>query len=119
MKIEELLPLLLPEGMLNYFEITKVEQLDDSFILNLSEVNTKPELYMYDNLHSKGFYDPITIQDFPLRGKPCYLKVKRRRWLNIDTGTIVMRDWDMVARGSRMTVEFATFLKELNRYHTS
>lgn len=119
MNIEELLPLLLPEGMLDYFEITKVDQAQDSYILTLTEINIKPDKYQDDNLHSKGFYDPITIQDFPLRGKPCYLKVRRRRWLNIDTGGIVMRDWNMVAKGSRMTVEFAAFLKELNRYHTS
>jgi len=55
----------------------------------------------------------VTIQDFPLRGKACFLKVKRRRWLNEDTGEIVMRDWDIVAKGTRMTRDFAIFLKGL------
>jgi len=109
--------LMLPEGMLDYFEITKAEKSTDAYILHLSELNTVPEDYKNNKLVSKGFYEPITIQGFPLRGKACYLTVKRRRWLNEDTGTIVMRDWSMVAKGTRMTVEFATFLKELDRYH--
>jgi len=109
---------MLPEGMLNYFEITNAEKRADAFILHLSERNIVPDNYKNNKLVSKGFYEPITIQDFPLRGKACYLIVKRRRWLNEDTGITVMRDWKMVAKGTRMTVEFATFLKELNRYHT-
>ena len=27
-----------------------------------------------------GFTDEKVIQDFPLRGKPVYLHVRRRRW---------------------------------------
>jgi len=119
MKEQELLGMILPAGMLDYFEITKAEKSTDSYILHLSEKNLVPEGYKENKLLSKGFYEPITIQDFPLRGKACYLKVKRRRWLNLDTGIIVNRDWEMVAKGTRMTVEFATFLKELNRHYSS
>ncbi|MGL6014937.1 MAG: ISAon1 family transposase N-terminal region protein [Selenomonadaceae bacterium] len=41
-------------------------------------------MVQHDKLLSKGFYEPVTIQDFPLRGKACYLKVKRRRWQKRD-----------------------------------
>ena len=64
---------------------------------------------------SKGFLDEITIQDFPLRGKFVYLHIKRRRWTNKTTGEIIKRDWALVAKGTRMTQEFAAFLKEINR----
>ena len=117
MKEHELMSLLLPEGMLDYFEITQIEKQSESYTIHLSELNIIPELYKNDKMHSKGFYEPVTIQDFPLRGKACYLKVKRRRWQNEETGMIVVRDWNMVAEGTRMTVEFASFLKALNRYH--
>ena len=117
MKENEFLSLLLPEGMMEYFEITDVDKHPDSCTIHLSERNIIPELYKHDKLLSKGFYEPVTIQDFPLRGKACYLKVKRRRWQNETTGVIVMRDWDIVAKGTRMTGEFASFLKALDRYH--
>ena len=117
MKEKEFLSLLLPDGMMEYFEITEVEKHPDSYTIHLSERNIIPELYKHDKLLSKGFYEPVTIQDFPLRGKACYLKVKRRRWQNETTGVIVMRDWDIVAKGTRMTGEFASFLKALDRYH--
>ncbi|MGL5262175.1 MAG: ISAon1 family transposase N-terminal region protein, partial [Bacteroides sp.] len=41
---------------------------------------------------------------------------KRRRWLNKSTGQLVQRDWSLVAKGTRLTAEFASFLKEINRY---
>jgi hypothetical protein len=117
MNDKELIELILPEGILDYFDYTKVEKKEVSYTIHLSEKNIPPEKYKDNKLESKGFYDPVTIQDFPLRGKACYLVVKRRRWLNRDTGDIVMRDWDIVANGTRMTQEFAAFLKELYRYH--
>lgn len=118
MNEQELIGLMLPEGILEYFTITNAVKEPESYTICLEEKNIVPEQYKSNKLQSKGFYEPITIQDFPLRGKACYLKVKRRRWLNLDTGVVVFRNWDMVANGTRMTVEFATFLKELNRYHT-
>ncbi|WP_444544489.1 ISAon1 family transposase N-terminal region protein [Salinimicrobium marinum] len=56
------------------------------------------------------------MQDFPLRGNTVYLHVKRRRWIDKDTGQVVQRDWNLVAQGTRMTNEFAAFLKEISRY---
>ena len=116
MNQEELINLLLPEGISDYFCITKIEKGDVSCKIHLDEINAPPSGYNRHKLHSKGFYEPITIQDFPLRGKPCYLKVRRRRWRVGETGDIVSRDWDIVAKGTRMTKEFASFLKEINRY---
>ncbi|MEC4115325.1 transposase, partial [Myroides pelagicus] len=42
--------------------------------------------------------------------------VKRRRWLDKTTRELVQRDWNLVAKGTRLTNEFASFLKEINRY---
>ena len=68
---------------------------------------------------SKGFLDEITIQNFPLRGKFVYLHIKRRRWRNKTNGEIVIVPIaigrQLVAKGTRMTQEFAAFLKEINR----
>lgn len=115
MKDFELLKILLPADLLFYFELTDIESTDASTTLFIAEKNIRPEQYKLDKLLSKGFYEPVTIQDFPLRGKPCFLKVKRRRWLNEDTGAIVCRDWNTVAKGTRLTSDFAIFLKGINR----
>ncbi|WP_439951256.1 ISAon1 family transposase N-terminal region protein [Formosa haliotis] len=53
------------------------------------------------------------MQDFPIRGKNVFLHITRRRWINQDTNKVVTRDWKLVAKGTRMTSEFAAFLKEL------
>ena len=111
----DLLQIFLPEELSIFFEITKVNKTDSSYTIYVSEKNEVPEQYKTNKLLSKGFYEEITIQDFPLRGKPCFLKVKRRRWLNKDTGNIVSRDWNLVAKGTRLTGDFATFLKGINR----
>jgi len=114
MNTSDLVGFLLPEGMLDYFEVTNADKQADKYTFYLEEKNLIPAQYKEERLHSKGFLDPITIQDFPLRGKACFLKIKRRRWTNLDTGLIVSRDWDIVAKGARITSEFATFLKAIN-----
>jgi transposase len=108
--------LLVPEELLEYFTLEKGMRESDSYHLYLSEKNIPPEQYEDKKLLSKGFFEPITVQDFPLRGKPCFLHVKRRRWTVEDTGQVVYRNWDIVAQGTRMTQEFASFLKGINRY---
>jgi hypothetical protein len=113
---EQLASLVLPEGLLAYFTIHRIERIADAYHIYLEEINQKPIEYGSDNLASKGFYEEINIQDFPIRGNKVYLHIRRRRWVNQTTGDIVNRDWDLVAKGTRMTQEFASFLKELARY---
>lgn len=115
MEQKEILSLLLPNGLLEYFDVVQLGKSSEFYTIYLEEKNIVPVQYKDNKLISKGFYEPITIQDFPLRGKACYLMVKRRRWTNLDTGDIVVRDWEIVAKGTRMTAEFAAFLKAINR----
>ena len=104
--------LLLPEGVLDYFEVKSVNQPEDGYKIELEERPLKPDEFVDERLRltSKGFVDAVTLSDFPIRGKAYFLKVKRRRWLNELTNQVVSRDWDLVANGTRMTKEFATFL---------
>lgn len=80
------------------------------------ELNKPPIEHASKALVSKGFQDEITVQDFPLRGKRVFLHIKRRRWTEKQTLAVVQRDWNLVAKGSRMTEEFAAFLKEISRF---
>lgn len=116
---QSLIELFLPEGILEYFQVTSVAKKEESFQISLEEKNIIPEEYSGQKLLSKGFYDVITVQDFPVRGKACYLKVKRRRWTVEDSGQVISRDWSLVAKGTRLTEEFASFLKAVHRYHAS
>jgi len=110
------LDLILPQGILDYFLLTDFTSSTCEISLYLEEKNVIPEEYRSDKLISKGFFDEITVQDFPLRGKAVYLHIRRRRWLNPTTGAVVFRDWKMVAQGTRMTTEFASFLKAISGY---
>ena len=109
--------LVLPQGILDYFIITKVVQQQESIHIYLEELNNKPEEYSTIALSSKGFFEEIKVQDFPIRGKEVFLLIKRRRWVDKE-GKIVYRNWELVAQGTRMTKEFAAFLKVIHRYQT-
>ena len=111
MEEKDYISLLLPEGLLEYFEVKNIKKESRHYIFYLEEKNIAPLQQNQDKLISKGFYDEVTIQDFPLRGKACYLKIKRRRWFSESSAEYVSRDWSMVAKGTRLTGEFAAFLK--------
>ena len=110
--------LLLPADISEFFLIMDVIQSKESITIYLEENDTHPIEYKDDKLVSKGFFESITVQDFPLRGKSVFLNIRRRRWTNETTGDIVWRDWEVVAKGTRMTNEFAAFLKAISRYET-
>jgi hypothetical protein len=106
----------LPKGILDYFTITKIDQTEDYLSIYLEENDVIPQEYINNKLSSKGFYEESRIQDFPIRGKAVYLYVRRRRWLNESIGEYICRDWTLVAKGTRMTQEFASFLKVISRF---
>ncbi|WP_366184737.1 transposase [Flavobacterium ovatum] len=109
----ELLKLILPELIVEHFDLvsTKIEQ--EKMHLFFEEKNTPPKEFNNRQLVSKGFLNEITIQDFPLRGKLVYLYIKRRRWTDKESQAIIQRDWNIIAQGTRVTQEFADFLKEI------
>ncbi len=111
METKELLAYFLPDGILEYFELKDVKSSNKRLTFILEEKPLPIAEQSEKRLHSKGFYAPVQIQDFPIRKKACYLEVKRRRWINIDTKELYSRDWDLVAKGTRKTSEFALFLK--------
>lgn len=112
----DLLKLVLPELLITHFDLANNSTKDKVLHLYFEEKIDSPEEFSSRMVISHGFHKEITIQDFPLRGKTVYLHIKRRRWLDKITKEVVQRDWDLVAQGTRMTVEFAAFLKVLNSY---
>lgn len=112
----ELLKLFLPEILVEHFNLISSISEGETLHLYFEEQNKSPVEHASKLLISKGFHDEITVQDFPLRGKKVFLHIKRRRWTEKQTNLIVQRDWNLVSKGSRMTEEFAAFLKEISRF---
>ena len=110
---KDVLALFLPAGILDYFEITEASNMGSYYLIGLIEKDIIPEESQDLPLVSKGFHKPIVITDFPARDRTVYLRVTRRRWKDKETGKSYSRNWDMVARGTRITAEFGSFLKEL------
>ena len=111
-----LIELILPEFIIEHYLLTHVEKLDDRYHVYLEEKNYPEGDPRKADLLSKGYFPTITLQDFPIRGHNVFLHIKRRRWLNIKTGKVEYRAWNEVADGTRMTSEFAAFLKDISRY---
>ena len=112
----------LPEGLLLHFAIIELLVLGDVsskkmfFEIHLEEHNEILGSYDKTQYELKGFTE-ITIQDFPIRGKAVYLKIKRRRWRHKDRpNEIIRNDFSFVAEGSGFTKELSDFLKGTGRY---
>lgn len=106
--------LVLPSGLLDYFEVVQVEELADTILLHIDEKLLSEEENVENRYFSKGFYPPTDINDFPIRDKRLLLRLRRRRWQDKTTGEPFMRDLSLVASGTHLTCEFAAFLKELS-----
>ncbi len=125
---KEILSYFLPMGLLEYFAITKVEELEEAgtkekkLQIELEEKNTVPSGYDSSQYESKGFYPVKLIQDFPIRGKAVYLSIKQRRWRHkTNKNEVIHNDYTLIAEGSRITQELSDFLKgtgrDPGRYH--
>ena len=113
----------LPADLLAHFAIVDLKELGNVlskemfYEIYLEENNIIPPDYVSSDYESKGFYTEVTIQDFPIRGKAVYLKIKRRRWRHKNNPKDIIRnDYSFVAEGSKLTKELADFLKETGRY---
>lgn len=117
----DIIPFVLPSELLNYFEVVSIHELcsletKTVFLsLELEEKNQLPMGYDSSNYESKGFLSSKTVQDFPLRGKAVYLRIKRRRWRNKQTKEEIKSDYSFIAEGSKLTVELSDFLKGTGR----
>ena len=107
----EMLSLFLPVGMLDYFDLVNHVSQETCFILFLEEKPSIPQEYSHLHLHSKGFFPEIEVQDFPIRGKAVYLRVKRRRWENPEIPQIVTltRKQDNISDSSKLCSECFNF----------
>jgi hypothetical protein len=113
-ELKSFMHLLLPEFLIEHFIIVKVDTISERVDIYLEEKSIAPAEYAKEDLICHGFHKQSVIRDFPIRGKQVYLYVKRRRWLNKNTNEILSRNWEVTAKGTRMTEDFAAFLKGID-----
>ena len=118
----KLLSLFFPAELVDYFTITRFQTLcsletkTEYCLIELEEKNQLPEGYFATEYESKGFMESKLIQDFPLRGKAVFLKLKIRRWRHKQTGAIIKCDFSFITDGSKLTQELSDFLKGASGY---
>ncbi len=62
------------KGTLDYFDLVDVKESMNEVIIYLEEKNQLPEKYAGQETESKGFYEPVVVQDCPLRGKKVFFE---------------------------------------------
>lgn len=121
---EGLVSYFLPEGVLEYFEVSDFAEVptSDKNVLYMTELhiylderdNRTPEMA---GSVSDGFGEESSLVDFPVRDKKAVLHIRRRRWTMPD-GTTTHVDLDKKIQlrhpGTRYSKDFALFLKKAN-----
>lgn len=113
-----------PSELMEYFKISKfqtlcfIETRSEYWEIEFEEINELPKGYSSIEYESKGFLESKLIQDFPLRGRAVFLRVKKRRWRHKQSGDIIKRDFSFIADGSKFTQELSDFLKDASGYAT-
>ena len=125
--LQELASLMLPPTILDYFDVVHVEERAigekerkglerGEVIIHLEEHNEFRNPEEGHTYRPNGFYEVSRINDFPLRDRRVVLLLRRRRWVDEQTGKSVGNKYNIVTEGTRHTLEFADFLKETFGY---
>lgn len=112
-QLQTLARFILPEDILDNFDIVNIEQLGEELHIHLDEQLILPTGYSTETVSSNGFSPESQIHDFPIRDRKVELYVRRRRWRDNDTGESISRELTLTSKGTRYTKSFASFLKEV------
>ena len=114
MKSDKLLRAILPDVLIDNFDVVNFVKTDIRFDIWLDE----KKVQMRDDkknisIISHGFGEYRTIRDFPIRGRSTFLHVRKRKWLDKDSGEIFSYEWELSEHDeTRLNAEFVAFLKE-------
>lgn len=119
MELTKLLRAILPDVLIDNFDIVNFDKSELRFDIYLDEKKVQMrEDKKYGNVISHGFGDYHIIQDYSIRGRATYLHVRKCKWLDKDTGEIFSFDWDLSELDkTRLNSEFVSFFKEGDLVH--
>ena len=114
MKPDQLLRAILPEVLIDNFDIDRFEKSDTRFDIWLDEKKKlSDEDYRNPNIVARGYTDYVTVQDYPMRGRPVYLHMRKNKWWDKKTNEIFSYNLELPnEEGTRLNAEFVAFLKE-------
>jgi hypothetical protein len=102
-----LLDRILPQNARQWFVVQEVVEEGGILHIFLEEKAQPPEYT--EPLEAHGFLPVKELRDFPIRGMPCCLRLKRRRWLIKGTTRCVMNEYSLEQAGTKLTKGFAFF----------
>lgn len=115
------LSLLLPEGILEWFEATKIEEKPNDKAKDELEKRLYPKvLHVYlderlteeaseKGLKPNGYTEATTVNDYPVRNRKLMLHVRRRRYQDRTGKNVLLNRYKASEDGTRMTVEYGIF----------
>ena len=81
MKTSEAFWHFLPAGLDELFEMVRFEKTDRSYDIWLDEKKKlSDEDFRNPDIVARGYTDYVTVQDYPLRGRPVYLHMRKNKW---------------------------------------
>jgi hypothetical protein len=106
--------LIVPQEILASFDIDSIEEKEEDLFINLTEKSTIVPNTGND-LVLNGFMNPLELNSFPIVGKRCFLRLKRRKWKlrGSDGSSSYTNTYDFTLEGTKATKLFGSFLKEI------
>jgi len=115
-QLQTLARFILPEEIIENFDIVGIEEKTGVLHICLDEQAIPPSGYRKEQLSPNGFFPSSMVYDFPIRDRKVILHIRRRRWVERETGKSFFRPWSLTAEGTRYTESFAAFLKGVFGY---
>ena len=119
-KLQELVEIFLPEGILEYFEYAGYERKSKEeskpygeltiILVEKNVVPKLPEKYRGRKVRQKGFKE-IRVDDFPVRGKKVKLLLRRRVWQIGGVDELYKKEIVATYPGTKLEKEFAFFFE--------
>lgn len=118
---KNVLSLLLPEGILEWFEVTKIEEKANDKAEGELERHLYPKvLHVYldeilsdaaeeRGLRPNGYTEATTVNDYPVRNRKLMLHVRRRRYCDRTGKNVLLNNYKASEDGTRLTVEYGIF----------
>lgn len=118
-----MISLLLPEGILDHFDIVKMGEEDAPAPADGSYTPYKRRVHIYLEeldcrtpeerltLRPNGFTEYTSVQDYPVRNRLLTLHMRRRRYIGPDDKNTVPCIFPLKANGTSISPEFAAFFK--------
>jgi hypothetical protein len=111
--LKGLMQMVLPEAIIDHFEIESINETKDAWELVLYEKEDQIPLPLRGkNIVKAGLCNPVELHGFPVKGKAFYIKIYRRRWKEAGGGKCYDNQYDLHEAGMKATREFGAFLKE-------